>query len=76
MPRSGRRKLAALASLLLFLLAPDLGARADDPIKGDVKAVTDGGFTRLLFHFDESVEASVRVSGAIIVINFKKPIAV
>jgi tetratricopeptide (TPR) repeat protein len=75
-PRPGRRMMATLASLLSFLLAPGLGARADDPIKGDVKAATDGGFARLLFHFDESVEASVRVSGAIIVINFKKPVAV
>jgi tetratricopeptide (TPR) repeat protein len=74
--RPGRRLMAALAALLLFSLAPGLGARADDPIKGDVKVATDGGFARLLFHFDESVEASVRVSGAIIVINFKKPVAV
>jgi tetratricopeptide (TPR) repeat protein len=75
-PRPGRRSMAALTALLLFSLAPSLGARADDPIKGDVKAATDGGFARLLFHFDESVEASVRVSGAIIVISFKKPVAV
>ena len=74
--RPGRRLMTALAALLLFSLAPGLGARADDPIKGDVKVATDGGFARLLFHFDESVEASVRVSGAIIVINFKKPVAV
>ena len=31
---------------------------------------------RLLFHFDEAVEPNVRVSGAIIVITFKKPVAV
>jgi tetratricopeptide (TPR) repeat protein len=60
----------------LVFLASSLGAHADDPIKGEVKAIADGGFVRLLFHFDQTVESNVRVSGAIIVINFKKPVAV
>jgi tetratricopeptide (TPR) repeat protein len=60
---------------LVFLASP-FGARADDPIKGEVKAIADGGFVRLLFHFDQAVESNVRVSGAIIVITFKKPVAV
>jgi len=60
----------------LVLLASPFGARADDPIKGEVKAIADGGFVRLLFHFDQAVESNVRVSGAIIVITFKKPVAV
>jgi tetratricopeptide (TPR) repeat protein len=60
----------------LILLVSPLGARADDPIKGEVKAISDGGFIRLLFHFDQAVESNVRVSGAIIVITFKKPVAV
>ena len=74
--RAGRSKCTSLVLAGFFLLAPGLGARADDPIKGDVKAIADGGFVRLLFHFDEAVDANVRVSGAIIVINFKKPVAV
>jgi tetratricopeptide (TPR) repeat protein len=60
----------------LVFLASSLGAHADDPIKGEVKAIADGGFVRLLFNFDEAVESNVRVSGAIIVISFKKPVAV
>ncbi len=60
----------------LVFLASALGARADDPVKGDVKVIADGGFVRLLFHFDQAVESNVRVSGAIIVITFKKPVAV
>jgi hypothetical protein len=60
----------------LVFLASSLGAHADDPIKGEVKAIADGGFVRLLFHFDQAVESNVRVSGAIIVISFKKPVAV
>ena len=66
--------LVFLAGLLLFAFPPD--GRADNPIKGEVKAIADGGFVRLLFHFDEAVESNVRVSGAIIVITFKKPVAV
>ena len=60
----------------LVFLASSLGAHADDPIKGEVKAIADGGFVRLLFHFDQAVESNVRVSGAIIVITFKKPVVV
>ena len=74
---AGRGSWAPLLFLagLVFFASP-LGARADDPIKGEVKAIADGGFVRLLFHFDQAVESNVRVSGAIIVINFKKPVAV
>jgi tetratricopeptide (TPR) repeat protein len=72
--RSGLTPLVLLSGLIFLASAP--GARADDPVKGEVKAIADGGFVRLLFHFDQSVESNVRVSGAIIVINFKKPVAV
>jgi tetratricopeptide (TPR) repeat protein len=74
---AGRGRCARLVLLAgLVFLASFLDARADDPIKGEVKAIADGGFVRLLFHFDQAVESNVRVSGAIIVINFKKPVAV
>jgi len=59
----------------LLALLPFGTARADDPIKGEVKAVNDGGFLRLMFQFDEAVEATTRVSGAIIIISFNKPVA-
>jgi tetratricopeptide (TPR) repeat protein len=63
------------AALVLIALAPIWSARAEDLIKGEVKAVADGGYIRLMFQFDEAVEASTRVSGAIIVISFNKPVA-
>src|SRR5262245_37992200 len=65
-----------LLALLLGTLVPTWSVRAEDPIKGEVKAVTDGGYVRLMFQFDEAVEATTRVSGPIIVISFKKPVAV
>ncbi|HLA21072.1 MAG TPA: tetratricopeptide repeat protein [Pseudolabrys sp.] len=52
------------------------GAKADDPVKGEVKVFTDGGFTRLVFRLDQEVEAKVEISGAIMVVNFKKPVAI
>ena len=68
--------LAFMALLALLVLAPVGAARADDPIKGEVKAVVDGGFVRLMFQFDEAIEATTRVSGAIIIVTFNKPVAV
>ncbi|HEY6022560.1 MAG TPA: hypothetical protein VIV34_00085, partial [Pseudolabrys sp.] len=76
--RAGRASAAALmlTAIALLSVAPSHTARADDPIKGEVKAVVDGGFVRLLFQFDEAVEASARISGAIVVISFNKPVAI
>ena len=68
--------LASMALLALLALAPVGAARADDPIKGEVKAVVDNGYARLMFQFDEPVEAKARVSGAIIVVTFNKPVSV
>ena len=76
-PGSARRGgFAFLVALALLVVAPGGEARADDPIKGEVKAVSDGGYVRLMFQFDEAVEATTRVSGAIIVISFNKPVAI
>ena len=65
-----------LVMLALVVFASVCEVRADDPIKGEVKAVADGGYLRLTFQFDEAVEATTRVSGAIVVINFNKPVMI
>ena len=79
-PRLGWRVVAlfvVLEALLLVALSLVFGGPASaEPVKGDVKVATDGGYARLIFRLDEDVDASVRVNGAIIVITFKKPIAV
>jgi tetratricopeptide (TPR) repeat protein len=64
-----------LLTLALLAIAPLSAAPADEPIKGEVKAVNDGGFLRLMFQFDQAVEATTRVSGAIVIISFNKPVA-
>lgn len=79
--------MALAASLALTIAAAGNPAQAQaqaqaqavatsEPIKGEVKVETDNGFTRLVFRFDEAVDAKVRQSGAILVITFKHPVAV
>src|SRR5215467_5255305 len=74
LPRVGSGWRSIFVALLALVVTPVGVVRADDPIKGEVKAVADGGYLRLMFQFDEAVEATTRVSGAIIVINFNKPV--
>ena len=64
-----------LAAIALLAFAAIDVVRADDLIKGEIKAVTDGGHLRLMFQFDEAVEANARVSGEIVIITFNKPVA-
>ena len=74
-----RAPAAMLARALLFLvLALGFAApvRAADPVKGDVKVYTDGGYTRLKFQFESEVDATVRLAAGILVISFKKPVDV
>ena len=66
----------ALSVAVFLFSTPPQRASADEPIKGEVKAVVDGGFVRLMFQFDEAVEATTRVSGSIVVVNFNKPVVV
>jgi tetratricopeptide (TPR) repeat protein len=64
----------AVALALAFVLGG--GAKAEELIKGEVKVFTDNGFARLVFRLDQEVEAKVEVSGAILVITFKQPVAI
>ncbi|HVZ52232.1 MAG TPA: tetratricopeptide repeat protein [Pseudolabrys sp.] len=73
--RSARAWLSALLLAILVGVAAG-GARADGPVRGDVSVYTDRGYARLVFRMDEEVEATAQVSGAILVIQFKKPVDV
>jgi tetratricopeptide (TPR) repeat protein len=52
------------------------GARADEPIRGELQVNTDGGFARLAFRFEQEVEAKAEISGAILVVTFNKPVTI
>jgi tetratricopeptide (TPR) repeat protein len=68
------RRLAVLAfSLALGLVG---SAHAADAVKGELNVTTDGGYARLMFRLDDQVDAKVAVSGAILVISFKRPVEV
>ncbi|HZQ14612.1 MAG TPA: tetratricopeptide repeat protein [Pseudolabrys sp.] len=80
-PRLVRRVLAVFVVLeALLLIALTLGfagsARAEDRIPGELSVFNDGGFIRLAFRFDQEIPASIRQGFPIMVVKFKKPIAV
>ncbi|MCW5690645.1 MAG: tetratricopeptide repeat protein, partial [Pseudolabrys sp.] len=74
------RALAVAGRLVMMIAAAGATglslARADEAVKGEVKSSIVGGYGRLVFKFDEPVDAKVRVAGAILVIEFKKPVDV
>jgi hypothetical protein len=71
------RLTAALVSLqALTLLALSGPARADDPVNGEVKVFTDNGYARLVFRLDEAVPATIHYHFPIVVVTFKKPVAI
>ena len=77
LPLTRKAMWVALHALLLsVVLVPASAAKAAERIKGELSVVTDSGFARLIFRMDEEVEAKVRISGAIMVISFNKPISV
>ncbi len=71
------RLTAAFVALhALTLLALGGPARADDPVSGEVKVFADHGYARLVFRLDEAVPATISYNFPIIVVTFKKPVAV
>jgi hypothetical protein len=76
--RFGRRMPAivvALQALMLLALSCAVAAAAE-PVKGEVKVSTDGGYARLAFRFDQEVPATIRVKFPIMVVSFKQPVAI
>lgn len=60
-------------------MALSAGARAQIPasaVKGEATVNTKGGYARLVIHLGEDVESTVRTSGSIIVITFKRSVDV
>ncbi len=75
----GRGALAIFAVLqaLLVLTPPFTGrALAEERIKGEVKVTTDDGYARLAFRFEKEVPATIQVTYPIMVVTFKKPVAI
>jgi tetratricopeptide (TPR) repeat protein len=66
---------ALLAAIAIAAASPMAPARAE-PINGEATVTTDGGFARLLIRLDEEVESKVSMSGAVLIIEFKKPVSI
>ena len=56
------------------LFTPAFGA--EEPVKGAVKVTTDGGYARLAFRFEKEVTANIQITFPIMVVTFKKPVAI
>ena len=67
------RLIALLIALPLWAgVAPPAHAQA--PLKGEVSATAENGYARLLFKFEDEIEAQVRLANNILTINFSRPV--
>jgi hypothetical protein len=69
-------RLPALLLIAFALACPSASGAQTQAVKGEVFVTTSGGFARLLFKLSEDVESNVRVNGAVVVITFKRPVAI
>ncbi|KRR14364.1 hypothetical protein [Bradyrhizobium valentinum] len=66
-----------LALALLFAaLTFSHPCRAEDPVRGEATFTAGGGFARLVLKLAEDVESDVSTAGSIIIIHFKRPVAI
>jgi tetratricopeptide (TPR) repeat protein len=75
-----RRGAVAIVAILqmLMLFTPPFGGRAvaEERIKGEIKVSTEGGYARLAFRFEKEVPANIQITFPIMVVTFKKPVAI
>jgi tetratricopeptide (TPR) repeat protein len=69
------RHLIALLIVCPWWVAIAVPAHAQ-AVKGEVSATVENGYARLVFKFDEEIEAQVRLANNILTINFPTPVAV
>lgn len=70
------RPAAFIALCFTLLLSIVSDARAQQPVPGEATLVNGGGYARLLVKLAEDVESEVVTAGQILVIRFKRPVAV
>ena len=61
---------------LLTALVLSGGQAAAQNAKADVTVNTSGGYARVVFNFTQDVETDVRMSNAVLIITFKRPVDV
>ena len=74
--RCGLRASALALAVLLSCLSGAAESAPADPVKGEATLTPQPGYARLILKFKEDVPTEVVVAGAILVIQFKKPVDV
>ncbi|CAN5197899.1 hypothetical protein BH10PSE10_BH10PSE10_12890 [soil metagenome] len=74
--RYGLRVVLFALSAALFCLSPAANSASAEPVKGEATLTAQPGYARLVLKFREDVPTEVTVAGAILVIQFKKPVDV
>ena len=64
------------APFLLALVTATVPLAAAEAVKGEVSAVVENGFTRLIFALSEDIESQVRVANNIITVSFQRPVQI
>ena len=73
----GALAIAATVQMLMLVTPPFSGRTlAEERTKGEVKVSTDGDYARLAFRFEKEVPATIQVTYPIMVMSFKKPVAI
>jgi hypothetical protein len=69
--------MSALLLASLLLVASSAAALAQsDPVKGEASFAMADGYARLILKLDEYVDSEVSAAGSIVVIRFKRPVAI
>lgn len=71
-----RPALLALGAVLLIALSPVARSAPAEPVKGEATLTAQPGYARLVLKLQEYVPTEVTVAGAILVIQFRKPVDV
>src|ERR1041384_1322277 len=79
--RSRRNRLSLAAAVLVCLAAfeaptPAQSQSALRPVKGELTMSTAGGFGRLVIRLEAELDAEVRVSSGVLIVQFKQPVNV
>jgi hypothetical protein len=65
-----------LAAAALLLVAPRPAPAQPQAVRGEASVTTTGGYGRIVIRLASEVESRARISGNILVIEFKQPVAV
>ena len=74
--RFGRLRVAALFALAAVLLFQAPALAQTRPVRGEMTMSTTGGYGRLVVRLDAEIEADVRISSGVLIVQFKRPVEI